>query len=270
MLSISGADAAAFAHAQFANDVLALADGHWQWNTWLTPKGRVIAVFALVRIAADDLMLIVPDYDAAAFSTALGRYVFRRKVTVASRPDLQVAAALQAPALARSARISADAGLIEIDYSGVGGGRTLLVGSGFPAASTEMTEAWRSQDLRHGLVRLVEAQREQWTPQQLSLDRLQSFSVRKGCYPGQEIVARTHFLGKAKRALALLQSRLPVAPGAAVMTGETNVGSVVSTSGLVSLAVLPIEHGHQSLQVGDTPVLELPLLSGLDRAAGEN
>ena len=270
MLSISGADAAAFAHAQFANDVLALADGHWQWNTWLTPKGRVIAVFALVRIAADELLLIVPDYDPAAFATALGRYVFRRKVAIASKDDVQVAAALQAPAMARSARISADAALIEIDYSGSGGGRTLLLGSGFAIASTEMMEAWRSQDLRHGLVRLVDGQREQWTPQQLSLDRLQAFSVRKGCYPGQEIVARTHFLGKAKRALALLQSSLPVEPGAAVMAAETPLGSVVSASGLLSLAVLPIDHAQQSLQVGGMPVLELPLLDGLDRTPGDS
>lgn len=268
MVSISGADATAFAHAQFANDVLNLAEGNWQWNAWLTPKGRVIAVFALVKVSPADLVLIVPDYDPEEFSAALARYVFRRKVAVACRTDLQVAAALTAPATARNARIVHVGERIELDYSGSGGGRTLLVGGGFPAASSELVEAWRSHDLRHGLARLSEGQYEQWTPQQLALDRLQAYSVRKGCYPGQEIVARTHFLGKAKRSLVLLEIRDPAQPGDPVTTERSALGSIVSTSGSLSLAILPIERGQQSLLVGGAPALEVQLLDGLERVSG--
>ncbi len=268
VVSISGADATAFAHAQFANDVLNLAEGNWQWNAWLTPKGRVIAVFALVKVSPADLVLIVPDYDPEEFSAALARYVFRRKVAVACRTDLQVAAALTAPATARNARIVHVGERIELDYSGSGGGRTLLVGGGFPAASSELVEAWRSHDLRHGLARLSEGQYEQWTPQQLALDRLQAYSVRKGCYPGQEIVARTHFLGKAKRSLVLLEIRDPAQPGDPVTTERSALGSIVSTSGSLSLAILPIERGQQSLLVGGAPALEVQLLDGLERVSG--
>ena len=67
------------------------------------------------------------------------------------------------------------------------------------------SHAGQAFDLEHGLPRLPASQAEHWTPQQLSLERLGAFSVKKGCYPGQEIVARTHFLGKAKRGLALLE-----------------------------------------------------------------
>lgn len=270
VVSLKGPDASGFAQAQFANDVMALADGHWQWNTWLTPKGRVIAVFALIRLAIDDLILIVPDYAGDNLGTSLGRFVFRRKVVIADQPMLQVAAALESPASARNARISRELDVLEIDYSGGGGARTLRIGSGFQPASDEMVTTWRSLDLRHGLARLVEGQREQWTPQQLSLDRLQAYSVRKGCYPGQEIVARTHFLGKAKRALALLDLRQSTQPGDEVFADDRAVGSVVSTSGPLALAVLPIERDADALLVSGQAVVELPMSSGLGRALGES
>src|SRR3546814_3526677 len=86
------------------------------------------------------------------------------------------------------------------DFSGDGGARTLWAGPGL--ASTDDLDArarWAAFDLAHGLPRLAESQIEKWTPQQLSLERLHAYSVKKGYYPGQEIVARTHFLGQAKR-----------------------------------------------------------------------
>ncbi len=72
---------------------------------------------------------------------------------------------------------------------------------------------WAGAHLRAGIPRLPASQHDKWTPQQLSLDRLDAFSVKKGCYPGQEIVARTHFLGKAKRGLVVFTTNADVAPG---------------------------------------------------------
>ena len=78
LVTLEGPDAVAFAHAQFANDVAALAPGCWQWNAWLTPKGRVIAVFALITIrgfkiakrATDDL----GRYLATGITTTIAAY----------------------------------------------------------------------------------------------------------------------------------------------------------------------------------------------------
>ena len=70
LVTLEGPDAMAFAHAQFANDVAALAPGCWQWNAWLTPKGRVIAVFALARPAEDRVWLVLPDHPADLFAEA--------------------------------------------------------------------------------------------------------------------------------------------------------------------------------------------------------
>ena len=75
VLALAGRDAVAFAQAQFMNDVAALGDGQWQWNGWLTPKGRVIALFALLRIDAETLWLILPDADAQATRAVIAAHV---------------------------------------------------------------------------------------------------------------------------------------------------------------------------------------------------
>ena len=82
VVALSGRDATAFAQAQFMNDVVALAPGRWQWNGWLTPKGRVIALFALLRIQDDVSWLLLfdnADADADAIAARLRGFVFRSK-----------------------------------------------------------------------------------------------------------------------------------------------------------------------------------------------
>ncbi|WP_460828004.1 CAF17-like 4Fe-4S cluster assembly/insertion protein YgfZ [Marilutibacter aestuarii] len=250
------------------NDVGVLADGQWQWNGWLTPKGRVIALFALVRLDAQTLWLLLPDADAADLCEHLRRFLFRSKLMLDVAGDLSVSGRFQAPASARGAHAARlpDGGL-ELDMGGDGGPRTLRVGP-VAGAAGDATAAWRDADLAHGLPRLDASQSGQWTPQQLSLERLRAFSVKKGCYPGQEIVARTHFLGKAKRGLAGYRAGTAVAVGAAVGDGERETGTVVSVSsdGLTCLAVVPLDGGPAPrVRVGTLELEPLPLRDGLGR-----
>ncbi|MCD9031031.1 folate-binding protein [Luteimonas sp. Y-2-2-4F] len=246
------------------NDVDALATGHWQWNGWLTPKGRVIALFALLRLDDERLRLLLLDADAEAFAARLRGFVFRSKVTLAVQQALPVSGAFAAPADANGSRFATDGDAIELDWSGDGAPRRLRIGGG--AAGTDATQAarWRACDLAHGLPRLDPSQAELWTPQQLSLERLRAYSVKKGCYPGQEIVARTHFLGQAKRGLARLSTAQPAVPGAEVVL-ETGSGRVVAAEGAEALAVLPLDPPPALPRLGDAPAQPLPLLDGLAR-----
>ncbi|WP_369975657.1 YgfZ/GcvT domain-containing protein [Xanthomonas bundabergensis] len=270
-VGLSGVDAVAFAQAQFANDVQALRNGHWQWNAWLSAKGRVLALFALLRRADDELLLLLPDGGAADLATALNRFVFRRKARIAAREDLLACARLAAPAQAQGAALAErDDGAIELDMGGDGLPRTLLLVPAAQAthlaADPALAAAWRQADLRLGLARLEASQREQWTPQQLALDRLHAFSVKKGCYPGQEIVARTHFLGKAKRALQLLAVDGAAEVGAQVLRDGQALGSVVSVAGTLALAVLPLEDVPPTdLSIGAHRAQWQPLQAGLAR-----
>jgi folate-binding protein YgfZ len=267
-VALEGVDATAFAHAQFANDVTGLAPGHWHWNAWLTPKGRVIAVFALLKLAEDRLLLILLDHPADEFATQLRRFVFRRKLKIETLPDWHVSGALIEPEIASGAQIAQKDDGIELDFSGHGGARCLRIAASSTAPEPSSTQEWAAYDLRHGLPRLSAAQREQWTPQQLSLDRLQAYSVKKGCYPGQEIVARTHFLGKAKRGLALFEADTTVLPGAPVSDGSRDIGEIVSAlpgDTPLALAVLPLDRPPGALNAGAIPLQEVALQGGLAR-----
>jgi hypothetical protein len=268
-IALEGRDALAFAQAQTMNDVAALQDGHWHWNGWLTAKGRVIALFALIRIDPQTLWLLVPDTDAEALAERLRRFVFRSKVTISVRADLTVAGRGQASDLASGNHWAGDpVEAIELDLgSAPAAGRSLRVG---PAVAAEMDREalahWRRADLEHGWPRLDAAQSEQWTPQQLSLERLRAFSVKKGCYPGQEIVARTHFLGQAKRGLALLQGASGLAAGDRLDAGGTDLGTVVSVCGDVALAVVSLDaRGEEDASPAGVVWRFAPLREGLAR-----
>src|SRR5690606_20337507 len=80
LVTLRGRDATAFAQAQFMSDVAALADGQWQWSGWLMPKGRVIALFALLKADSETIALVLHDADPAQFAAQLQRFVFRSKV----------------------------------------------------------------------------------------------------------------------------------------------------------------------------------------------
>ena len=130
--------------------------------------------------------------------------------------------------------------------------------------------AWLADDLAHGLPRLDESQREAWTPQMLSLERLHAFSLKKGCYPGQEIVARTHYLGQAKRALAQ-NRRHRACPRAGTSRRRSQAGQRSSaprrTAGM-ALAVLPAGLDPETVLATDAGHCRLrPLFNGLAPSA---
>jgi len=266
-LRLSGPDALAFAQAQFANDVQTLADGQWQWTSWLNAKGRVIAIFQLLRLEAQQVWLLIHDGNAEIMAEQLRSFVFRRKVLITAE-SLCFAAAFQAPDLANGITLAyVKEGVIELDMGSSAHPRTLhvLANKAAPETVAHFTLAWQQADLHFGLPHLESTQRAQWTPQQLGLERLAAYSVKKGCYPGQEIVARTHFLGKAKRSTYLLKLSTPALPGTAVTANGKDMGTLISRAGLLALALLPLEQEISDLQVNGAPTQLLPMWEGLAR-----
>ncbi len=273
VILLEGRDASAFAQAQTMNDVAALPDGHWHWNGWLDAKGRVQALFALARVAPERLWLLLPDAPAAAFAEALRRFVLRSRVAIVVREDLgafaefgAATAPSTAPADALLARPGAECGL---DLSTPAVSRRLWV---LPRGETrpdpEAGARWREADLRHGLPRWPAGCQHAWTPHMLSLDRLRAFSVKKGCYPGQEIVARTHFLGRSKRQTWWLEGE-GLKAGAAVEDAQARVlGEVLEATadGRGALAVAALEAPGTVRVAGSVALASVPL-PGLARPA---
>ncbi|HZX80401.1 MAG TPA: tRNA-modifying protein YgfZ, partial [Lysobacter sp.] len=125
--------------------------------------------------------------------------------------------------------------------------------------------AWAALDLRHGWPAIPGVRLDAWTPQQLSLQRFPAFSVRKGCYPGQEIVARTHFLGRAKREAVLFEC-LQGDPGDAALQASDGVTATPTAhAGRWCLAVAPCERPSGEWTAGDAVLVERPLADGLSR-----
>lgn len=274
VLALCGRDSIAFAQAQCMNDVALLGDGQWQWNGWLNAKGRVIALFALVRLNPETLWLLLPDVPAEDLAEQLRRYVFRSKVSLTARNDLQVIGSFAVPLQAQSNQIGllgeAAGETVELDLSAQGGFRRLCIRATSATEDAACMAQWAAFDLHHGLPRLPASQAEHWTPQQLGLDRLAAFSVKKGCYPGQEIVARTHFLGQTKRTAGLLHSSRTLVAGEDICDSQQRPsGKTVACRGALAMAILPTqdlaEDTGNSLFIAGQRVELVAFLGGLQR-----
>lgn len=278
---ISGRDAAAFAQGQFANDLGRLEVGQWHWNLWLSPKGRVLALFALLRIEAQDFLAILPDASPAWFAQELQRFRFRSKLDITPLENCFAHGGFFAPVELGSDALRERADIergedgnwrrIVLDLTGAAP-RTLVLESGLaPHADDAFHARWLLEDIAHGLPRLSESQADAFTPQMLGLERLSAFSVTKGCYPGQEIVARTHFLGKAKRGLLRLGLDRLVEAGTTLQSPRGASAEVVSIASngerIEALAVAPLDAAGASFHNEETGARATPLslMEGLAR-----
>lgn len=118
--------------------------------------------------------------------------------------------------------------------------------------------------IANGYPAIGKIQSELFTPHMLNLDLLGAVSVDKGCYPGQEVVARTHFRGATKRRLMRFESTKPVSPGDKVSNGERDIGEVLNSAGTELLAVVPTKAADEELSINGRPLVNLPLPYLLD------
>ncbi len=237
ILEIAGIDAVAFAQSQFCNDVTLLTPDAWQWNAWLNPQGRVRWFFHLLRLGEDRLLAVLRGGSAGEFKTALQPYVFRSKLVLAIHDNWQSYGAIGNDSMAELASqifagippkaheiIRKDA-FCGIRLSG-DPARLLAFGvnnSGIPGAIADPSaiEFWRRQDVLAGLVELDPGSSAQFLPQTLGFERINAISFRKGCYPGQEVVARLHFKGGNKRGLYRIEfAGAKPEPGTAILAAQ--------------------------------------------------
>jgi folate-binding protein YgfZ len=122
-------------------------------------------------------------------------------------------------------------------------------------------DEWLLGNLHAGRAEIWPAQSEEFTPHMLNLDLLEAVNFDKGCYPGQEIVARTHYRGATKRRTHRFTSTEPVAPGDKVSDGDRDIGEVLNAIGTELLAVVPTEKADGPLTVDGTPLTHIQLES---------
>ena len=128
LLACTGPEAASFLQAQTMNDLRTLAPGAWQWNGWLSPKGRLHCLFALWRRTEQDFLAILPDFHASELQPLLQRYVFRSKLKLSVEENLEVRGEFAtAPAAGGRNLAEADGPGWRLDFGGESLARQLLL-----------------------------------------------------------------------------------------------------------------------------------------------
>jgi folate-binding protein YgfZ len=247
-LAVTGADAATFLQGQLTSDVAALAPESWQLSAWCTPKGRVLATFTLRRLATDHFELLLPRLLLESVRRRLGLFVLRAKVVLADATDASVRIGIGGPAAAQCVAALAGTAPAGSRFAPIEGGALAALPGGRFLACVAPEEAprlwerlgtaraagfpcWRWLTIQAGVPVILPATQDRFIPQMLNLDALGGVSFQKGCYTGQEIVARTQYLGRLKERLALAHAQAGPAPGARLFApafGDQPCGTVVN------------------------------------------
>lgn len=228
-IRVSGPDAIAFAHSQFTSAFQQRTSDHWELSSRCNPKGRVLEVI-LGRVHEDHIEIVVPSEQASALAKALRLYAIGRRLQF--QEQLAVAGSMPA---------GAGGAVLALDPT-----RALCLEPSVARVDERAVLDWRQADLRAGIAWLSPASSAEFLPQALGLEERGGLSYRKGCYPGQEIIARVHFLGKAKERLSAFRQAHTASAELDIVDDEgRRVGSVVCALELpaarIGLAVIPAE-----------------------------
>jgi len=293
IISASGADAQAFLQGQFTNDVRAVDEQHSQLNAYCSPKGRALAVFRLWQ-RADTYYLSLPREILEATLKRLRMFVLRAQVVLADAGDHLVAIGIAGSRA--EATLSKVAGELpqavdsSLQVNFAGACITILRVPGAQARFeiygemdaikllwTQLADdvtpvgasVWKLLDIRSGIPAIYAATVDAFVPQMINLQEISGVSFKKGCYPGQEIVARMQYLGTLKRRMykAHVHSEAIPLPGDELYTADhdQSAGQVVDAQaspqgGFELLAVLQIagaEGGNVRLHSRQGPLLHL-------------
>lgn len=209
MIAARGDDAETFLQGQLSNDITAAGTDNALLAAWCNPKGRVVCLLQVLKIDGG-YGLILPSEMASSVLQRLTLFRFRSKVEFGLEPV-------------------------------------------HPAAGIENTSAslnaWLERQILSGMPEIWLAQSEKFTPHMLNLDLLNAISFDKGCYTGQEIVARTHYRGASKRRSYRFRTSGAAHPGDKVSDGQRDIGEVVNAIGHDLLAVVPTDKISTDLSV---------------------
>jgi hypothetical protein len=276
-LEARGADAAAFLHAQLSRSVLDLDPAIAPLAAWADPRGRVRALVRVCRLP-ERWLLVTPRDGADDLLKKLRMFVLRAKVTLGRADDVQVTALLGGDNewLAATGVRGVDETPSRLarrdDLTFIRVGASYWQALGAPAELVSLTasmgKASTSEaalaEIQLGIPAITSAVADRFVAQMLNLDELDAVSFAKGCYPGQEVIARVHNLGGVKRrARRYAAPAEPPAIGTAVLATGAQVGEVVRSAvaplGCEMLAVVDHTAAGSPLTCAGSPLTERPL-----------
>jgi len=236
LIALSGEDAASFLHNQITNDVEKLDLASARLAGYCTPKGRLLATFLMWR-DSQQIVLQLPRSLQPAIQKRLQMFVLRAKAKLADQSEQRVALGLAGPVAAAALQQWFEV-LPAQPYNKIDNQHGTLIRladsrhlpryqwitsveqaiTAWPLLTATLTAApthvWRLTDIYAGVPSITQATQEQFVPQMINFELIGGVNFKKGCYPGQEIVARSQYLGKLKR-----RSVLALADSSAIQAG---------------------------------------------------
>ncbi len=277
-LRVTGADAVRFLQGQLSNDLGRLGAQRSALAGLHNPQGRTIALLRMVQLAPGDLLALLPRELAAPVASRLAKYVLRAKVKLADESQSwRITGLIAASARASLAGYPTIAGEqrrlgnIAVICVGDQPARWLLVAPAADAQTNDSPaaagadessqsvpaprEVWRQLDINAGMPQVYGSTSEQFVAQMLNLDVIGAIAFDKGCYTGQEVIARAHYRGRVKRRLQRFRSRhrLDLKPG--------DSGELADGRAFTVVEAVRLEDGRcEFLAVAPVPIIE-PKLS---------
>ena len=279
LLAIQGTDAVTFLQGQFTNDVRRLAAHYAQYSGICSPKGRLLSNFLLWQ-QDDTIYLQLPAALQSFLLKRLSMYVLRSKVQLAEAAEqwlrvgvagggaahlvesLTGAVAAEAMSVVESGRVvvlrlAPDRFQINVPVADAGDFLAKVEAS----AERIDLDLWHWLEIRAGIPTIMPATQDQFVPQMVNFDLTNSVNFQKGCYTGQEIVARTQYLGRLKRRMYLVHADVAMAAGDEIFSPEMEgqaTGMVVNAQispagGWDALAVVQISSAQSQPLHVQTP-----------------
>lgn len=243
LILVNGEDATDFLQNQLSNDIGQIDEGRFQMNSYSTPKGRLLGVFRAIRIS-NGYLLVTTRPMVEPLLEKLYHYVLRARVTLADASNHFARIALQGDAnrLPDHALLPAAPGecrqndsVLALQLAPLQAQRRFLLLCLAEDEALDLWrqfaerldetgfESWRLAEIRAGIPSIYPQTAEEFVLQMANLNLLDGVSFKKGCYPGQEIVARMQYLGKLKRRMYLAEletDTLPQAGDELVVSGK--------------------------------------------------
>lgn len=293
LIKVHGDDAESFLQNQFTNDIRNVSETRHQTTAWCSPKGRIIATFTIFK-QADSFYLSLSSDLTDHVIKKLQMYVMMSKVTLENASESIVHFGLagqsseellnkainskdniKAPtAPPRTAtyqtlsilRMPGKAPRFEI-FGNIDDAKSLWESCAKGATQTN-SDYWNYLNIVSGIPQISKASSETWIPQMVNFIAVDGVDFQKGCYPGQEVVARLNYLGKTKRRLYRVQintNQLPAINDAIQSESDNQAGKILNAAinpdGVVeALAVLKIAETEKPLMLADNHDATVTLL----------
>jgi tRNA-modifying protein YgfZ len=274
-----GADATSFLQGQLTQDVQQLDQHSARLAGYCTPKGRLLASLLVWRGGADDLLLACSADVLPATLRRLSMFVLRAKCKLVDASPARVLYGLSGPAATAwlgacapalpGQRCDGFAGQVLRLPDVIGLARYLLAvpaDSAAPGLPALAHDAWAWLEVNSGVARIVAATAEQFVPQMVNFELVGGVSFKKGCYPGQEVVARSQYRGSVKRRAFIFACDAVAQPGQEVFhsaDAEQPAGMVVNAASwcgshraLVEVKLAALETGSLHLGAADGPRMQ--------------